>query len=163
MKSLLIATAVLAALPALAEEQAAKSAPAADQTTAAKPESPLAAAARKGKRNDGKKRVVITNESLKDATGHVSTSNTNIQIPIPKPLPPAKTEKELIQEKAEQKAAEAKRVAAEASQKQAEQKRLERMARASEMAEGEEAGYGEQDPAQAEKELDDAAKPNPER
>ena len=163
MKSLLIATAVLAALPALAEEPADKpSAPAAQTTTVAKPESPLAAAARKSKRNDGKKRVIITNESLKESKGgHMSTSDTNIQLPIVKALPPAKTEKELIQEKADQKAAEAKRVAAEQKAKDAEQKKLERMARASEMAEGEEAGYGEHDPAQMEKELEDASKPNP--
>jgi hypothetical protein len=163
MKSLLIATAVLAALPVLAEEQKAQSSTAAEQTPASKPESPLAAAARTSKRNDGKKRVIITNESLKDAKGHVSTSKTNIQLPLVAALPPAKTEKELIQEKADQKAAEAVRLAAEQKKKDTEQKRLARLARASEMAEGEDAGYGEEDPARAEKELEDASKPNPER
>ena len=161
MKSLLIATAVLAALPALAEEQAQTSS-AADQPPVAKTESPLAAAARKGKRNDGKKRVIITNESLKDAKGHVSTSYTNIQLPVPTAIAPPKTEKELIQEKADQKAAAAAKLAAEQKKKDADKKHLERMARASEMAEGEEAGYGEEDPAQAEKELEEASKPTPE-
>jgi len=160
MKSLLIATAVLAALPALAEEQAQKTSTA-DPAPVAKIESPLAAAARKGKRNDGKKRVIITNESLKDAKGHVSTSYTNIQLPAPTAIAPPKTEKELIQDKADQKTAEAARVAAEKKKKDAEKKRLERMARASEMAEGEEAGYGEEDPAQMENELEEASKPTP--
>ena len=162
MKSLLIATAVLAALPLLAEEPASKSS-SADQTAVVKAESPLAAAARKSKRNDGKKRTVITNESLKDAKGHVSVSKTNIQLPLQPALPPAKTEKELIKEKADQKIAAAEQAAVEKKKKDAAQKRLERMARASEMAEGEEAGYGEQDPAQMERELEEASKPSPDR
>jgi hypothetical protein len=161
MKSLLIATAVLAALPVLAEEQAQKSS-ATEQAPAAQKDSPLAAAARKGKRNDGKKRVIITNESLKDAKGHVSTSYTNIQLPVPTAIAPPKTEKELIQDKADQKAAAAAKVVAEQKKKDAEKKRVERMARASEMAEGEEAGYGEEDPAQMENELEEASKPTPE-
>ena len=154
MKSILIATAVLAAMPLMAAEEKAPE--------PAKPvESPLAAAAKTGKRNDGKKRVVITNESLKNAKGHVSVSNTAIELPLMKPIPPPKTEKELIAQKAEEKKAAEAKIAADKKKAEADQKRLERMARAAESAEGEEAGYGEVDPAEAEKAMEDAAKPNP--
>src|SRR5688500_2836644 len=155
MKSLLIATAVLAALPLMAAEETKP----AESTKPA--DSPLAAAAKKGKRNDGKKRIVITNESVKNSKGHISTSNMPAELPAMKPLPPAKTEKELIQQKADEKKAAEAKIAADKKKAADDQKRLERMARAYENAEGEEAGYGEIDPAEAEKALEDAARPKP--
>lgn len=178
MKRLLIATAVLAALPLAAAEKDPKSAEqqsgsAAEQsTTAAKPtvappasttpakvESPLAAAARKSKRGDGKKRLIITNDTLKDSTGHVSTSNMKpAELPLAPPIA-QKTDKELIAAKAKEKAAATREAALEKRKQEAEKKRQERLARLSEMAEGAESGYGEEDPAAIEHELDEAAAP----
>ncbi|MGZ5492303.1 MAG: hypothetical protein ACXW3E_01720 [Thermoanaerobaculia bacterium] len=55
------------------------------QTTTT-PDSPLVAAAKKSNRSTKKKRVVITNDTLKNSTGHISTANSpapNLNLPVP--------------------------------------------------------------------------------
>jgi hypothetical protein len=93
------------------------------QQTTTTPDSPLVAAAKKSNRSAKKKRVVITNDTLKNATGHISTANS----PAPKldlPVPPKPAEQVAAEQKkameTEQAAAKAKtdKAAADLRQKQ---------------------------------------------
>lgn len=157
MKRLLIATALFATLPLVAEETAQKPAepkpkPAEGQqisaTTPATTESPLAAAVRKSKKRTGKKRIVITDAMVKNSKGgHITTTTIQPQF-NPDPPKPSK-EGEMIEAQAKEKAARAEKVAEEAKKAEAEKKKLERRARAAEMEEGAEAAYGETDPAES--------------
>ncbi|MBK5258502.1 MAG: hypothetical protein JJE51_02845 [Thermoanaerobaculia bacterium] len=154
MKRVLIATAVLAALPLLAEETAQKPAepkpkPAESQVVSPVPaESPFAAAVRKSRKPTGKKRIVITDAMVKDSKGgHITTTTIQPQF-NPDPPKPSK-EAEMIAAQAKEKAALAEKSAAEVQKAEAEKKKIERRARAAEMEEGAEAGYGETDPAES--------------
>jgi hypothetical protein len=94
------------------------------QQTTTTPDSPLVAAAKASKRTNKKKRVVITNDTLKNSTGHVSVSTAS---PTAMKLPNApdtagqtaadKQAKEAATTQAAEKA-KADKTAAEAKQKE---------------------------------------------
>ena len=163
---------VLLTLPLAGEEKKAeKPAPKAKTAAAAKPaaesaakpavESPLAAAARKSGRGTSK-RIVITDETLKKSTGHLSTTDI---VYTPPPLP-EKVEQpaEVIanQERAKQRADEAKKAEELKLEEAKKLKEAGRRARLAEAAEQSEEGLEDDvDPAQLERDLAEEAKKNP--
>ena len=155
---------VLLTLPLAGEEKKAAK-PASKTTTeaTAKPavESPLAAAARKSGRSTSK-RVVITDETLKKSTGHLSTTSI---VYTPPPIP-AKVEQpaEVIanQERARERADEVKKAEDLKLEEAKKLKEAGRRARLAEAAEQSEEGLEDDiDPAQLEKDLAEEAKKNP--
>ena len=153
---------MLAAIPAGADEPetratATTSAPegqASSTTTAAdENESPLVRAARRANRLGKKPRTVITNETVKNSKGHITTTTIDrpVYIPDPKMAP---SEAEALKKRADEREKERVRVIGEEKAKAEEQKALERRARAAEMAED---GYledEEDDPARAERDAE---------
>ena len=154
MKRLIaIPAVVLLTLPLAAAEKKAEKPPTV--------ESPLAAAARKSGRGTSK-RVVITDETLKQSTGHLSTTSI---VYTPPPIP-AKVEQpaEVIanQERARERADEVKKAEELKLEEAKKSKEAGRRARLAEAAEQSEEGLEDDvDPAQLEKELAEQAKKNP--
>lgn len=155
---------VLLTLPLAGEEKKAEK-PASKATTeaTAKPavESPLAAAARKSGRGTSK-RVVITDETLKKSTGHLSTTS----IVYTPPAIPEKIEQpaEVIanQARAKERADEVKKAEELKLEEAKKLKEAGRRARLAEAAEQSEEGLEDDvDPAQLEKDLAEEAKKNP--
>ena len=124
---LTIAAAVLLTLPVLAEET--KKEKKAEPQAKPAVDSPLVAAAKRTNRG-AKKRIVITNDDVRTARGHITTTNTNRPVHVPEPLPTP----EMV---AAENAAKAKVVAAEKAAKADEKKKAEeaKLRRAAEMAE----------------------------
>jgi hypothetical protein len=125
---------------------AATEKPAAPQTTTAPPDSPLVAAAKKSNRI-GKKRIVITDETVKTSTGHLSTTKYQNDFHIQEPEKTAEVILAETKAKERERAPEReklKKEAAEAKQKQ--------IARA--VAAAEEEGPYQEDPAAVEHQLD---------
>jgi hypothetical protein len=155
MKRMLIVTAVsLLALPLGAEEkQPAKTSKTAKAAPAAKPpaESPLVAAARRARRGSGKS-VVITDDTVKNSTGRV-TSTTIVYSPtVPKDAPSAEVVHN--QQRAKAKADEEKKAAAATDEKKKKDVETARLARLAEEAQQGEDGFGgDVDPAQLERDL----------
>jgi hypothetical protein len=147
MKRLLIASVALLAAVSLTA-QTEKS-----QQTTTTPESPLVAAAKKTNRA-GKKRIVITDQSVKHSTGHITTTTIVPDVKV-RPL-----EKPALQVLAAQKKAKEdkeKKLAAERekAEKKAAAEKEKRMAR---MAAAEEDGAYGDDPAQVEHQADEQVK-----
>lgn len=162
MKRLLILTAVFVlSLPATADEKKSGKRATTDESAsekAAPVESPLVAAARKAKRGTSKS-VVITEETLKKSTGHL-TSTTIVYMPdVSKPSLPssdivANEARAKVKADAAKKAADEKELA---KKKETEAGRLARLAEESEQ--GEEGLGTDVDPAQLERDLaENAAK-----
>ena len=144
MKRTLIALATLVFAGTLA---AATEKPAVSQTTTAPPDSPLVAAARKTKK-PAKKHIVITDDSVKNSTGHITTSTRILSdFNVPEPQKPA--DMVLAETKAKEKvrAAEREKIAKEAAD--AKQKQIARAAATA----ADEGGY-EEDPAATEHRMD---------
>lgn len=122
-------------------------------------DSPLVAAAKRANRL-GKKpvsKVVITNETLKTsgANAHVTTAQQQAKITLP-PQDPQQTEAAIAARRADQKRKAEAQAAADAKQKESE-KQANAAGQAAQNAEEE---YPDDvDPAQAEKQLQDAHKP----
>ena len=142
---LLFVTAALVTLP-LAAAETTKQAPPPPA------ESPMVAAAKKANRGSSKT-TVITNESLKGAKGHVSTTTivSTINVPVPEPTVEMKHRAD------QKKAAEAQTKTAAADKKKEDEKKA-RDTRLAVAAEAYEGGYSDGDPAVVEKALDEAAK-----
>lgn len=168
MKRTFVTTAMLAlALPMLAEEpkkseepkpQPAQTTTAA--TTVAQADSPLVAAAKRANRL-GKKstsKVVITNDTLKNSgqNAHVTTTETLRALPRGHAEPSQEVLD--LQERAEKRKAEA-----EAAAKR-EKEEKQRQAKIRQAAQNEEEAYPDDvDPAQAEKQLQNANQPKEEK
>ena len=106
----------LAALLVAGSLAAATETPATPQTSTAAPDSPLVAAAKKSNRK-GKKRIVITDATVRNSTGHLSTTTKQNEI-LARSEKPAEVSAE---SKEKEKAAErekAAKAAAEAKQKE---------------------------------------------
>ena len=142
---LLFVTAALVSLPLAAAETK-------QQDPAPPAESPMVAAAKKANRGTSKT-TVITNESLKDAKGHVTTTTIVSTLNVPKPEPTV----EMKHREQQKKNAEVQAKAAEAEKKKEDEKKAREM-RLATAAESYEGGYSDGDPAVVEKQLDDAAK-----
>jgi hypothetical protein len=160
MKRILVTTAMLAlALPMLADEPK-KSEPAQTTTAATQPDSPLAAAAKRANRL-GKKptsKVVITNDTLKSSgqNAHVTTTDKLRALP--------RGQAEPSQEVLELQAREEKRKAAAEAAAKKEKEEKERAVKVRYAAQNAEEAYPDDvDPAQAEKQLQDANKPKEEK
>lgn len=141
----------LAGLLAAASLLAATEKPATPQTTTAVPDSPLVAAAKKSKR-PVKTRIVITDESVKNSKGHIST--TRIQSNFNVAEPQKSTEEMMVETKAKEKersAENAKLAKAAAEEKQKE------VARAAAAAEDD--GPYQVDPASVERQMEQQASP----
>ncbi|HEU4520549.1 MAG TPA: hypothetical protein VFT12_01020 [Thermoanaerobaculia bacterium] len=156
MKRLLAVAAVcLLALPLAAEEKGTEK-----DKKAVKPaeESPLVAAAKSGKRGKGKS-IVITDETVRNSKGHVTSTTIEYM-----PAVPEKEERpaEVVhnEKRAQEKADAAKKAADEKAAAEKKQRDLERRARMADAAENYEDGYDEAgaDPAQLEQEMAAAAK-----
>jgi hypothetical protein len=144
----MLATLVVLALPTVAEEK-----PKAEKA----PESALVAAAKRTKRA-GSATIVITDDMVKKATGHVTSTTVNYTPTVPPPAPPTAEMKDLDR-KAKVKAAQAKKDADAKAAAEEKKKALERQARLAEAAEEYEDGYDDGvDPAQLEQELAATAK-----
>lgn len=128
-------------------------APATTTTSAATTtaDSPMVAAAKKTNRA-AKKRVVITNDSLKQSTGHISTASS--QYPVDIPTPEKGAEQVAIETRAKEKERAAERDKIEKKRAEEKKKKLERMAAAVE----EGSLYGDVDPAAAEQQMNEATK-----
>ncbi|MGZ8869366.1 MAG: hypothetical protein ACXW2P_13570 [Thermoanaerobaculia bacterium] len=154
---------VLLTLPlAGGEKKAEKPASKATTKATAKPavESPLAAAARKSGRGTSK-RVVITDETLKKSTGHLSSTTSTVDTP---PVPEIDQSAEVLanQERAKERADEVKRAEEVKLEQAKKQKEAGRDARRTEAAEQSEEGLEDDvEPAQLEKDLAEEAKKNP--
>lgn len=151
MKRLLtLATVALVAVPLFAAEEKKQDAAPAD--------SPMVAAAKRTNRA-ASKRVVITNEALKDSKGHITTTTivTGINVPPPKPSPEVQHNDRLKKEAENA----AKQAEADKKKEAAKKEREARLAAAAESLEG---GYSDADPATAEGTLSEAtAKPEPKK
>jgi hypothetical protein len=147
MKNMLIASVALLAAVSLAAQTDKP------QQTTTTSDSPLVAAAKKTNRA-GKKRIVITDESVKHSTGHVTTTKVLPDVKVPPLEKPAlqvlAAEKKAKQDKDNKVAADRDKAEKRAADEK--QKRLARMAAAEE-----DGPYGE-DPAQVEHQLDDQSK-----
>jgi hypothetical protein len=161
MKRILATTAMLAlALPMLADEpkKSEEPKPQPAQTTTA--DSPLAAAAKRANRL-GKKptsKVVITNDTLKSSgqNAHVTTTDKLRALP--------RGQAEPSQEVLELQEREQKRKAAAEAALKKEKEEKERAAKVRYAAQNAEEAYpDDMDPAQAEKQLQDANKPKEEK
>ena len=146
-RALALSLAAAIALPLFADEpktaeQKPATAPAATSTDAtaapAVPESPLVAAAKRSKkRRAAGKTTVITNETLKESKGHVSTAHTErkpLNVPEPTPGPEQTLAMKQAKAAAEAKAQEAAR--AEENRKAAAEAELKRAAGAALAEEG---------------------------
>lgn len=147
MKHVLIASvALLAAVSLTAQTDK-------PQQTTTTVDSPLVAAAKKTNRI-GKKRIVITDQSVKTSTGHITTTKVLPEVKVRELEKPAlqvlATEKKAKEDKDKKLAAD--RAAAGKKAADEKQKRLARMAAAEE-----DGPYGD-DPAHVEHELDQQAK-----
>ena len=155
MKRMLIVTAVsILSLPLSAEEkQPAKTARPATTAPAEtkRAESPLVAAARRARRGAGKS-VVITDDTVKNSTGRV-TSTTIVYTPdVPKDAP--SDEVAANKQRTKAKEDEAKKAAAAAKEQKKKDAETARVARMAEEAEQGEDGFGgDVDPAQLERDL----------
>ena len=151
MKRLMtIATLVLFAAPLVAAQKKA-----ADPAAAAV--NPLVAAAKRTNRS-ASKTPVITDASVKNATGgHVTTTTILAvpKVPIPRPSPEVAHNKQ----RASDKAAEATRAAEAREKDAAEETRKQRLAAAAEEYEG---GYDDGDPSRVERDLSEATSGKPE-
>ena len=136
----------LAALLVAGSLVAATEKPAIAQTTTTAFDSPLVAAAKKSNRM-GKKRVVITNESLKGSKGHISTTKMQTSFTVAEP---AKTEEQVMAEtKAKEKERTAQREKLVKAASDAKQKQIARV-----VAAAEDDGPYTVDPAAVEHQLD---------
>lgn len=136
----------LAALFVAGSLVAATEKPATPQTTTAAPDSPLVAAAKKSNRI-GKKRIVITDDTIKNSTGHLTTTKTQNDFHFAQPEKGAEQVLAETRAKEKERAAEREKVAKSSSE--AKQKQIARAAAAAE-----ENGPYEDDPATAEHKLD---------
>ena len=140
MKRTLISLAgllVTASLFAATEKQATP------QTT---PDSPLVAAAKKSNRT-GKKRIVITDESVKNSTGHLSTTKFQNDFHIQEPEKPADVVLAETKAKERERAPEREKLKKEAAA--AKQKQIARA-----VAAADDEGPYQDDPAAAEHQMD---------
>src|SRR5688500_15308307 len=157
MKRMLIVTTVslLSLSLGAAEKPPAKTAaPAKAQQAAKQPaDSPLAAGAKRARRGAGKS-VVITDDTVKNSTGRV-TSTTIVYAPPDAPKDaPASAEVLHIQQRAKAKTDEEKKTAAAVDAKKKKDAATARLARMAEDAEQGEDGYNDDvDPAQLERDL----------
>jgi len=136
----------LAALLVAGSLVAATEKPAIAQTTTTAFDSPLVAAAKKSNRM-GKKRVVITNESLKGSKGHISTTKMQTSFTVAEP---AKTQEQVMAEtKAKEKERTAQREKLVKAASDAKQKQIARV-----VAAAEDDGPYTVDPAAVEHQLD---------
>ena len=160
MKSMLIASALLLVAGSVAAATqkpatAATTTAATDTTataqpaTATVPDSPLVAAAKKASHGtpNGKKRIVITDESVKNSTGHITTTRVQPSINVAEPAKGAEQVLYETKQKEKERAAERAKLA-----KKAAEEKQKTMARAS--AAAEENGGLEEDPAQTEHKLE---------
>ena len=138
------------------QQQAQQAQPATGETVSAQTttapaatDSPLVAAAKKSNRA-GKKRIVITNESLKNSTGHITTTSNQADINVP--TPEKGIEQTMYETRQKEKERAAERAKADQKAAEAKQQRMARTAAASEDS----AGYDE-DPAIVEGALTEAA------
>jgi hypothetical protein len=137
----------LAALFVAASLVAATEKPATTQTTTAAPDSPLVAAAKKTNKLNGKKRIVITDESIKTSKGHISTTKFQSNFNVAEPQ--RSTEQVLYETKVKENERAAERAKL---QKAADEKKQKQIARA--VAAAEDDGPYEVDPAAVEHQLD---------
>jgi hypothetical protein len=163
MKRMLIVTAVsILSFPLSAEEkQPAKPARPAKAAAADKQpvESPLVAAAKRARRGAGKS-VVITDDTVKNSTGRV-TSTTIVYTPdVPKDAPSAEVAHN--KQRAKEKEDEAKKAAAADKAQKKKDAEAGRVARMAEEAEQGEDGFGgDVDPAKLERDLAEHAAKKP--
>ncbi|HSP33420.1 MAG TPA: hypothetical protein VLU46_03790 [Thermoanaerobaculia bacterium] len=154
----LVAAASLLAGTDNTAQQTTTAATTATTATAAKPaeDSPLVKAAKKSKRSSSK-RIVITNEDLKSAQGHITTTSVPLK-PLNIPDPDRSTEQVLLETRTKEKERAAQR---EKENREAADKRRQEIAKR--VAAAEDDGYLDDDP-QAERKLDQttstAAKPD---
>jgi hypothetical protein len=152
----------IVALPLVAEEPKKAEATPAQTTTAttttAAPDSPLVAAAKRANRGRKKSATpVITNASLKNSKGHITTTTNQGTLNMPAPSGPS------MEEQANVKRAEEKRIAeANAAKAKAEEAERQRKLAAA-AAQAEEGLYEnpQDDPAAAEAAADNAAGQKP--
>lgn len=143
MKRMLIS---LAGLLVTASLFAATEKPATPQTTGTAPDSPLVAAAKKSNRM-GKKRIVITDDTVKNSTGHLSTTKFQSDFHIQEPEKPADVVLAETKAKEKERAPERERLAKEADA--AKQKQIARA-----VAAAEDDGPYEVDPTTVEHQMD---------
>lgn len=136
----------LAALLAAATLVAATEKPAVPQTTTTAPDSPLVAAAKKSNR-PGKKRIVITDETVKTSTGHLSTTKFQNDFHVQEPRKPIEVVLAETKARERERAGEREKRAKEAAA--AKQKQIARAVAASE-----DEGPYQDDPAAAEHRMD---------
>ena len=149
--ALSLTLAALVTLP-LAAEEAKKTA---DQPKTA--DSPLVAAAKRGRANRAKKSIVITNETLRTSKGHVTTTTKVDAAPVI-PEPVLGPEAKLLAEKKKNEAAAKALAAKEAEEKRiAEEKRAK--AREGHANQIEEGLYEDGDPAAVEHTAEESQKP----
>lgn len=110
-------------------------------------DSPLVQAAKRSKRTR-KTSIVITDETLRTSKGHITTSTINPKLNVPEPIP--SVEQTLMEQSRKEKAAAADRAATEKKVADEKQQKLNRRAAAAE----EDDAYDQEDPAQAEGELE---------
>lgn len=124
-RALILSLAGALALPMFAEEpKSTEAEPAETPKQTAAPattaDSPLVRAAKRSNRKNGKKAtIVITNETLRNSKGHVTTTAAQAPLNVPEPKPGPEQE---LAEKLAKRAADAKRLAdarAEAAKKAA--------------------------------------------
>ncbi len=152
MKPVLIASVVLLVSGSLAAATEKQTQPAATTSTA--PDSPLVAAAKKTNRA-ASKRIVITNETIKSSTGHITTTKIQPSISVAEPAKGAEQVMYETKLKEKERAAERGKLAKKAADEK--QKQTARLAAAAE-----ENGGFEADPAQTEHQLEQqASSPQP--
>lgn len=95
----------LAGLFVAASLVAATEKPAAPRTAAAAPDSPLVAAAKKTNRTSIRKRIVITDESVRNSTGHLSTTKFQNDIHVAEPAKPVEVVLDEVKAKERERAA----------------------------------------------------------
>ena len=156
MKRLLLLGAVaLLTFPLVAEEKEQQKP--VKKSVAAPADSPLVAAAKRSRRATTKT-IVITDESVKNSTRLLTTSDSTYAPKLPETIEPS-AEVVAIEQRAKARADQLKK---EADEKAAELKRQQELARKARLAEGAENyedGYDDgQDPAQVERDMAEAAK-----
>ena len=122
-------------------------------STAIEHESPMVRAARRANRLGKKPKSVITNETVKNSKGHITTTTVKRPVDVPEPKM-APSEAAALKKRADEREKERVRVLGEEKAKKQEEETLRRRARAAERAEE---GYlvdEQDDPARAERNAD---------
>ena len=167
MKRLLIlGSLAFLAVPLLADEKKKADASSRKATaapaTASSTDSPLVAAAKRSKRVSSK-RIVITDETVKTSTGHLTTTDSTYLPKLSETIAPS-LDVVTNEERAKERAEAEKRAAAERTAEAERQREMSRKARLAEQAEQAEDGYEDDaDPAQLERDLATEAGKKPQR